>query len=102
MSVLNDTFPTDSATLSPNNTVSRSNIEIMSSNPNKITTVAQLNILNQNNVEIIDINDVSTSSSTESDINALMSMQDIRERVTSYNTVGKIRNIDQNISSSVQ
>ena len=61
--------------------------------PNNVTTVAQLNILNQRNDESINIHDVSTSSTNiEYAIDSKTVMCNLRDRVTSYNAVEQISN----------
>lgn len=102
MSVLNDLFDTVSITSS---TSDINNAETMSSailTPNNVAIVAQLNVLNQTDVEIIDVDDNSMSSNNESTIDALMSLRNIRQRVASYHAAEKIRNASQDITSSVQ
>ena len=73
---------------STSSTVVTNNSETMSSQilkPNNVTTVAELNILNQNNIEIIGVDYNSMTSNNESTIDALISLENTQQRVASYN-----------------
>ena len=95
-SVSNEHVNTDSSTSSTIVTNNAETISSQRSTSNNITTVSELNALNQSNIEIIDVDDNSMTSNNQSIIDYLMLLGNVHQCVASHNAAQQNAHITSN------